>query len=66
MRTTVTIDDLLYEQALEVADPSMDKADLFREAVKTFVRVQAAKRLAALGATLPEMAEIPRRREDAQ
>lgn len=63
MRTTVTIDDELYERALEVADPEMDKADLFREAVKTFVRVQAAKRLAALGATLPEMSEIPRRRE---
>ena len=36
MRTTVTIDDALYERALEVADASMDKADLFREAIKTF------------------------------
>lgn len=53
MRTTVTIDDALYERALEVADPTMDKADLFREAVKTFVRVQSAKRLAALSATRP-------------
>lgn len=64
MRTTVTIDDALYEKALEVADPAMDKADLFREAVKTFVRVQAAKRLAALGAAMPGMQEIPRRREE--
>ncbi|HOB45051.1 MAG TPA: type II toxin-antitoxin system VapB family antitoxin [Zoogloea sp.] len=63
MRTTVTIDDALYERALEVADPSMDKADLFREAIKTFVRVQAAKRLAALGASAPDMPEIPRSRE---
>lgn len=63
MRTTVTIDDALYEKALEVADPTMDKADLFREAVKTFVRVQAAKRLAALGGSSPDMPEIPRRRE---
>lgn len=62
----MTIDDALYERALEVADPTMDKADLFREAIKTFVRVQAGKRLAALGATLPEMQEVPRRREDAQ
>lgn len=45
MRTTVTIDDALYEQALEMADPDMDKANIFREAMKTFVRVQAAKRL---------------------
>ena len=43
MRTTVTIDDELYEQALELADPGMDKTDLFREAIKTFVRVQAAR-----------------------
>jgi Arc/MetJ family transcription regulator len=61
MRTTVTIDDALYEEALELAEPEMDKADLFREAVKTFVRVQAAKRLAALGGSAPDMREIPRR-----
>jgi Arc/MetJ family transcription regulator len=64
MRTTVTLDDALYEQALEMADPGMDKADLFREAVKTFVRVQAAKRLAALGGVAPDMPEVPRRREE--
>jgi Arc/MetJ family transcription regulator len=61
MRTTVTLDDELYEQALSVADPSMDKAELFREAIKTFVRVQAAKRLAALGGQAPDMPDIPRR-----
>ena len=64
MRTTVTIDDQLYQRALEVADPSMDKADLFREAIKAFVRTQAAKRLAALGATQVDMPDIPRRAQD--
>lgn len=64
MRTTVTIDDELYAQALEMADPAMDKDDLFREAIKTFVRVQAAKRLAALGGASPGMADIPRRGAD--
>jgi hypothetical protein len=64
MRTTVTIDDVLYEKALEVADPDMDKSDLFREAIKMFVRVQAAKRLAALGAAKPDMPDIPRQREN--
>ena len=49
MRTTVTIDDDLYQRALDIADPGMDKGDLFREAMKAFVRVQADKRLAALG-----------------
>jgi len=62
MRTTVTIDDELYRKALEVADPDMDKADLFREAIKVFVRVQAGKRLATLGGTAPTMKSIPRRR----
>jgi Arc/MetJ family transcription regulator len=61
MRTTVTIDDELYNKALEMADPSMDKADLFREAIKTFVRVRAASRLAALGGTSPAMPDVPRR-----
>lgn len=64
MRTTVTIDDELHAKALELADPEMDKADLFREAIKTFVRVQAGKRLAALGSTVPEIRDIPRRREE--
>lgn len=61
MRTTVTIDDALYEKALQMADPGMDRADIFREAMCTFVRVQSAKRLAALGATAPEMRKIARR-----
>ncbi|BBU31038.1 DUF2191 domain-containing protein [Burkholderia sp. THE68] len=64
MRTTVTLDDALYAKALEVADPEMDKSDLFREAIKTFVRVQAAKRLAALGGSAPEMGDIARRRDE--
>ena len=62
VRTTVTIDDDLYRRALELADPGTDKADLFREAIKVFVRVQAARRLAALGGKAPRMKPIPRRR----
>ncbi len=64
MRTTVTIDDDLYQRALAVADPGMDKADLFREAMKVFVRVQAGNRLAALGGKAPDMLDIPRRRAE--
>ncbi len=63
MRTTISIDDALYAKALELADPTMEKSDLFREAVRTFVRVQAGKRLAALGGSTPSMADIPRRRQ---
>ena len=61
MRTTVTIDDDLYKKAIEVADPAMDKSDIFREAMKVFVRVQSAKRLAALGSAMPGMPDIARR-----
>lgn len=64
MRTTVTIEDALYEKALEMADPGIDKSEIFREAMKTFIRVQAAKRLAALGGAAPDMREIPRRRSE--
>jgi Arc/MetJ family transcription regulator len=62
VRTTVTIDDELYQRALEVADPGTDRADLFREAMKVFVRVQAGKRLAALGGKAPRMRPVPRRK----
>ncbi len=40
----------------------MDKSDLFREAMKVFVRVQTGKRLAALGGKAPKMKLAPRRR----
>lgn len=63
MRTTVTIDDALYEQALKLADPGVDKPSaLFRDAIETYVRVRAGQRLAALGGSTPEMQDIPRRR----
>lgn len=66
MRTTITIDDALYEKALEVADPNTNKSDIFREAMRTFVRIQAAQRLAALGGTTPDGEDIPRRHEKPQ
>jgi hypothetical protein len=58
----VTIDDELFEKALEVANPAMDKADLWREAIKTFVRVQAPMSLAALSSAVPDMQTIARHR----
>ena len=64
MRTTVTIDDDLYQSGLDLADPGMDKADLFREAMNVFVRVQIAKRLAALGGKASKMKNIPRRKSN--
>jgi len=64
MRTTITIDDDLYAQAREMAGPNRSKADIVREAMQTYVRVQAAQRLAALGGTQPKGKAVPRRREE--
>jgi hypothetical protein len=64
MRTTVTIDDALYEKALEMSDPNMDKTDIFREVFKSYVRVQSAKHFAALGGSMPNIQDVQRRREE--
>lgn len=61
MQTTLTLDDALFEEALALAEPGTDMTELLREAVRTFVRVQSAKRLAALGGQAPQMPSIPRR-----
>jgi len=65
MRTTVSIEDALYESAIELLDPDIEKKEIFREAMKTFVRVQSAKRLAQLGSNIEHMQAVPRRRDDA-
>jgi Arc/MetJ family transcription regulator len=62
VRTTITIDDELFRKAVELADPGMDKAEIVREAMRVFVRIQSGKRLAALGGAVPRMQDIPRRR----
>ncbi len=62
MRTTITIDDELFRRAGELADPNLDAAELVREAVRVFVRVESAKRLASISGTAPRMRGIPRRR----
>ena len=61
MRTTLTLDDSLFADALALADPGMDKAELLRECVKAFIQRQAALRLAALGGAAPEIEAVPRR-----
>jgi Arc/MetJ family transcription regulator len=60
VKTTVTIDDALFQKALELAGPNIDKENIVQEALKTFVRVEAGKRLAALGSSNPTMADVPR------
>lgn len=63
MRTTVTIDDELYNKAARLSDPQIEKSELFKEAFKTYVRIQSAKRLARLSGSNTQMGHIPRRTE---
>jgi hypothetical protein len=63
MRTTLTIDDQLFEKAISLAEPGMEKSELIRERVKAFIQRQTACRLAALGDTVPEIELVSRRRE---
>lgn len=63
MRTKITIDDDLVRKAAELMGPGMDKAEIVREAMRVFVRVQSGKRLAVLGGSVPGMRSSPRRRD---
>lgn len=62
MRTTITIDDHLYEKAVALAEPGIEKSELLRECVKAYVERQAARRLAALGGKAPEVESPPVKR----
>lgn len=61
MRTTLTLDDELVERAQEFTGIA-EKTALVREALKRLIQHEAASRLAALGGTMPELEDIPRRR----
>jgi putative antitoxin of VapBC-like toxin-antitoxin system len=64
VRTTITIDDSLWDKAAALAAPGLDKSELLRECVKAYIEVQAARRLAALGGKAPEIELAPRRRSE--
>lgn len=61
MRTTVTIDDDLLDRAAELTGVT-ERTALLREGLETLIRVESAKRLAALGGTDPKARAAPRRR----
>lgn len=63
MRTTLTLDDELFAQAMALADPGIERSELLRECVKAFIQLQTARRLAALGGQAPDIEPAPRRRE---
>ena len=61
MRTTVALDDDLVRVAQEFTGIN-EKAALIREALKTLIDRESARRLAHLGGTMPELKRTPRRR----
>ena len=61
MRTTLSLDDELLAEA-EFYTGIREKAALVRAALKALVEREAARRLARLGGSEPDLAPIPRRR----
>jgi Arc/MetJ family transcription regulator len=61
MRTTLALDDELIEKA-QAYTGLTEKSALVREALKALIEREAARRLARLGGTEPDFADIPRRR----
>jgi Arc/MetJ family transcription regulator len=61
MRTTVALDDDLVATAQEFTGLK-EKSSLLREALKALIEREAARRLARLGGTEPDLRAPPRRR----
>ena len=61
MRTTLALDDELLAKA-ELYTGIREKSVLVREGLKALVEREAARRLARLGGSEPDLKPIPRRR----
>lgn len=61
MRTTLALDDDLLRIATEFTGVE-EKTALIREALKALIERESARRLGALGGTMPGMKNVPRRR----
>jgi Arc/MetJ family transcription regulator len=61
MRTTLALDDELLVKA-EFYTGIREKSALVREALKALIEREAARRLARLGGSMPDLKPIPRRR----
>ena len=65
MRTTLIIDDALLEEARQLTGID-EKTALVRAGLEALIAREAARRLAALGGTMPHLKAIPRRRPRAR
>lgn len=63
MRTTLALDDELLAKAQEFTG-LRQKSALVREALKALIEREAARRLARLGGSQPDLTAPPRRRSE--
>ncbi|TVQ23611.1 MAG: type II toxin-antitoxin system VapB family antitoxin [Spirochaetaceae bacterium] len=61
MRTTVTLDDDLLKEAEELTGVT-ERSRLIRDGLLALIQRESSRRLARLGGTMPEIADVPRRR----
>jgi len=61
MRTTIALDDELIEEARAYTGLT-EKSAIVREALTALIQREAARRLALMGGSQPNLKPIPRRR----
>lgn len=64
MRTTLTLDDKLLEQAGQISGLT-ERPALVREALHALIERESARRLARLGGSQPGLNDVPRRSSSA-
>ncbi len=62
MRTTLNIDDQLFEEAVRLTG-GKEKTALLRESLKALIQRESARRLSQLGGSEPKLEDIRRRRD---
>jgi Arc/MetJ family transcription regulator len=61
MRTTINLDDALIEEAARLTG-IQERTRLVHDGLRALIEREAARRLARLGGTQPDLRPIPRRR----
>ena len=60
MRTTLNIDDAIYEKASKLTGIK-EKTQLLHEGLRTLIERESSRRLARLGGSSPKLESVPRR-----
>ena len=63
MRTTVTLDEKLLKEAQELTGIT-ERSRLIHDGLEALIQREAARRLARLGGSVPDVQPIPRRRPE--